>query len=82
MVGSGVNVEADVAVLSTGCDMDVGSTCTVGVDTAGLAQANINITNVDNRGMIRFMIPLLWIKQKKAGRPRPCVYEYRLSLHY
>ena len=85
MVGSGVNVETDVAVLSTGRDVDVDSICTVGVDTAGLAQANINITNVDNRGMIRFMIPLFVDKTKKGGEAPPLWFtniDYRLIIRF
>jgi acyl-[acyl carrier protein]--UDP-N-acetylglucosamine O-acyltransferase len=62
-VGSGVKVA--VAVFSTGttcvgCDVDVTLTCSIGadVDTAGLAQADINSVIANNKVMIRFMVPL------------------------
>jgi len=73
-VGSGVKVA--VAVFSTGrvaagWDVDVGSTCSIGadVDTAGLAQADINSAIENNRDTVRFMVPLL-DKIKRAGTLR------------
>ena len=73
-VGSGVKVA--VAVFSTGrgvagWEVDVGSTCSIGadVDTAGLAQADINSAIANNKVTIRFIGPLL-DKIKRAGTLR------------
>jgi len=75
-VGSGVKVA--VAVFSTGrvaagWVVDVGSTCSIGadVDTAGLAQADRNITIATIRVKLRFMFPLFHIKQKGGQDVRP-----------
>ena len=62
-VVSGVEVAVAVfssGTTSTGWDVDVVSACSTGVDvdTAGLTQADRNMTNGTNRYTIRFMFPL------------------------
>ncbi len=62
-VGSGVKVAVIVFVAGStaGCNVDVGLTCSTGADVvaAGLAQADRNMINVNNMGMILFIVPLL-----------------------
>ena len=73
-VGSGVKVA--VGVFSTGCDVDVDSTCSMGtdVDAAGLAQADRNIIIANNRDTIRFMVPHFVGKTKGRIDVRPYFY--------
>jgi len=61
-VGSGVKVA--VAVFSAGWDVEVETACSMGaeVDTAGLAQADRNMTIANIGNTIRLMVPLLHIK--------------------
>lgn len=84
MVGSGIEVVVAVSVLPANCGVDVESTCLPGCggDTAGAPHANINTTNVNNRGMFRFIFPLLQIKQKGGPREatRPACYHYTTVL--
>jgi len=70
-VGSGVKVA--VGVFSTGCDVDVASTCPTGsdVEMAGLAQADRNMINVNNRATFLFMVPLFVGKTKRGGETPP-----------
>ena len=72
-VGSGVKVAVAVFVagIAVGWDVDVASACSTGadVDTAGLAQADINSAIANNKVTIRFMVPLL-DKIKRAGTLR------------
>ena len=64
MVGSGVNVEVAVAVfvagIAVGWEVDVALTGWTGADVvaAGLAQADRNMINENNRETILFIIPL------------------------
>ena len=75
-VGSGTRVAVAVfsaGRISAGWDVDVALSCPTGaeVDSAGLAQADINIIITNNRDTVRFMIPHFVGKTKRAGRPRP-----------
>lgn len=62
-VGSGVDVAMAVFVAGTavGWDVEVDATCSTGadVDVAGLAQADRNMINANNKVAIRFIVPLL-----------------------
>jgi hypothetical protein len=72
-VGSGVKVAVAVFVagITLGWDVEVASVCSTGadVDAAGLAQADRNMINVNNRATSRFIIPFLWINKKRGGQP-------------
>jgi hypothetical protein len=48
-------------VFSAGCNVKVALACSMGADveTAGLAQADKNMTIANNRDTLRFMLPLL-----------------------
>lgn len=74
-VGSGVDVAVAVFVagITVGWDVEVTSICSTGadVDAAGLAQADRHMINVNNRGVIRFMVPLFVGKTKRGGKTLP-----------
>ena len=77
-VGSGVKVAVDVfsAGITVGCDVDVASTGSTGVDidVAGLAQADINMISTNNSETLRFMMPLLVGETK--GRTRTSAFGF------
>jgi hypothetical protein len=71
-VGSGVKVAVAVFVagITVGWDVEVASVCSTGTDavTTGLAQADRNMINVNNRATILFIVPLFVSKTKMGGQ--------------